>query len=271
MWHEFVDFQFVPAVQALADRAKVALNFDAVAFILGLGYVMGLRSSMILCAGGFLSNLVLVPLIWMIGRQLPGTPSSTPALIPIAKMTATQIFRGYVRFVGVGAIATAGIFGILKSLRIIAGSFSIAARTFRHGEAHAPGAHRPRPVDRDDPGGTSSRRSPPASSSRRSASGCAWCWSGSALTLVFSFFFTSVAANAIATTARNPISGMTMLTDHRVVGGAAALRRVGHERDVLRHGARRRRLHGARGLRPVRHRPEDRLLARLDAAPRSRG
>jgi putative OPT family oligopeptide transporter len=35
---------------------------------------------------------------------------------------------------------------------------------------------------------------------------------GAALTLVFSFFFTSVAANAIATTARNPVSGMTMLT-----------------------------------------------------------
>ena len=48
-------------------------------------------------------------------------------------MTATQIFRGYVRFVGVGAIATAGIFGILKSLRIVVGSFAIAARAFRRG------------------------------------------------------------------------------------------------------------------------------------------
>src|SRR5207342_1494614 len=35
---------------------------------------------------------------------------------------------------------------------------------------------------------------------------------GLALTLIFSFFFTSVAANAIATTSRNPVSGMTMLT-----------------------------------------------------------
>jgi putative OPT family oligopeptide transporter len=35
---------------------------------------------------------------------------------------------------------------------------------------------------------------------------------GLGLVLVFSFFFTSVAANAIATTARNPVSGMTMLT-----------------------------------------------------------
>ena len=46
-------------------------SFDAIGFILGLGYVMGLRSSMILCAGGVLSNLVLVPLIWMIGSHLP--------------------------------------------------------------------------------------------------------------------------------------------------------------------------------------------------------
>jgi uncharacterized oligopeptide transporter (OPT) family protein len=40
-----------------------------------------------------------------------------PATIPIAQMDAAQIFRGYVRFIGVGAIATAGIFGIIKSLR----------------------------------------------------------------------------------------------------------------------------------------------------------
>ena len=48
--------------------ARVVVNFGALSFILGLGYVMGLRSSMILCAGGVLSNLVLVPLIWMIGE-----------------------------------------------------------------------------------------------------------------------------------------------------------------------------------------------------------
>src|SRR6478736_3965127 len=41
VWHEFVDLQFVPAVRALADSARVVVGFDAVAFILGLGYVMG--------------------------------------------------------------------------------------------------------------------------------------------------------------------------------------------------------------------------------------
>ena len=66
-----VDFQFLPVMKDAADKAKVVVQFDAIAFILGLGYVMGLRSSMILCAGGVLSNFVLVPLIWMIGRHFP--------------------------------------------------------------------------------------------------------------------------------------------------------------------------------------------------------
>src|SRR5450631_3215965 len=69
VWKETLDFQFVPAVKALSERARIAVSFDAISFILGLGYVMGLRSSMILCAGGVLSNLVLVPLIWMIGSH----------------------------------------------------------------------------------------------------------------------------------------------------------------------------------------------------------
>ena len=52
-------------------------------------------------------------------------------------MTAVDIYRNYVRFIGVGAIATAGIVGILRSLRVVAGSFGIALHAFRHGEARA--------------------------------------------------------------------------------------------------------------------------------------
>ncbi|MGO9258451.1 MAG: OPT family oligopeptide transporter [Bryobacteraceae bacterium] len=210
VWKEYVDFQFVPALHVLGERAKVVVSFDAIGFILGLGYVMGLRSSLILCAGGVLSNLVLVPLVWMIGRE--HTAAVYPAAVPIAKMTATEIFRGYVRFVGVGAIATAGIFGIVKSIRIVASSFGVALRAFRVGEKST--GER---TDRDLPVVTiligvalsalavgvmfgSLSRDPMI------------VLMGVVLALVFSFFFTSVAANAIATTARNPVSGMTMLT-----------------------------------------------------------
>src|ERR1019366_4883543 len=160
------------------------------------------RSSLILCAGGVLSNVVLVPLIWMIGSHLPDT-AVYPATIPIAHMTASQIFRGYVRFIGVGAIATPGIFGILKSMKIVAGSFGVALHAFRSGE------------------GASSERTDRDISVVSILTGVVLSAVGIAillgsldsspvvivtgviLTLVFSFFFASVAANAIATTARN--------------------------------------------------------------------
>ncbi len=56
VWKEFVDFQFVPAVAAINEKARMILRFDAIAFILGLGYVMGLRASTLLCAGGALAE-----------------------------------------------------------------------------------------------------------------------------------------------------------------------------------------------------------------------
>jgi putative OPT family oligopeptide transporter len=211
VWSEFVDLQFLAPFRALNDRVRVFLNFDAIAFILGLGYVMGLRASLLLCAGGFLANFVLVPLIWMIGRHVPDVVIY-PATMPIAQMTAGQIFRGYVRYVGVGAIATAGVFGIVKSLRVVVGSFAIAARAFHGGEA--PDVPR---TDHDLPvsfilGGV--LLSTLAAGVFFSTLGAATVvvLVGLAITLLFSFFFTSVAANAIATTARNPVSGMTMLT-----------------------------------------------------------
>jgi putative OPT family oligopeptide transporter len=211
VWKESVDLRFVPAVRDLADKAKMAFSFDAIAFILGLGYVIGLRSSLILCAGGVLSNFILVPLVWFIGSHL-GDTAVYPAVLPIAKMTAAQIFRGYIRFMGVGAIATAGIFGIIKSLKIVVGSFGIAVKAFRAG-----GEHDFERTDRDIPvmqillGVVVSAIAVAVFLGSLGGSASA-VGIGLALTLVFSFFFTSVAANAIATTARNPVSGMTMLT-----------------------------------------------------------
>jgi putative OPT family oligopeptide transporter len=210
VWKEYLDFLFIPTVRTLAERAKMVFNFDAIGFILGLGYVMGLRSSLILCAGGVLSNLVLVPLIWMIGSHISDS-AVYPAQIPIARMTATEIFRGYVRFVGVGAIATAGIFGILKSMRIVAGSFGIAMRAFRRGETQGERTDRDISVMAILIGVIASAIAVAAFLAHLSGSP-AVIVAGLALTLVFSFFFASVAANAIATTARNPVSGMTMLT-----------------------------------------------------------
>jgi putative OPT family oligopeptide transporter len=212
VWKEYLDFQFVPVMRTLAERGRMVFKFEAISFIMGLGYVMGIRSALTFCAGSMLTSFVLVPLIWYFGSHFDIKATVYPATIPIAQMTAAEIVRNYVRFIGVGAIAMAGIIGILKSMRVVAGSFGIALRTFRHGEATAPER-----TDRDISiisillGVVVSSLAVAIFFSRLQVS-----WTvlalGLMLTLLFSFFFTSVAANAIATTANNPASGMTMLT-----------------------------------------------------------
>ncbi|HVO62679.1 MAG TPA: oligopeptide transporter, OPT family [Terriglobales bacterium] len=223
VWREYLNFQFLPAVRSLAERSRMAFNFDAVSFILGLGYVMGLRVALIFCAGGVLVNFVLVPMIWFVGSHL-GDVTVYPATIPISHMTAADIYRNYVRFIGVGAIASAGLVGILKSLRVVAGSFGIALHAFRHGEA----PHTER-TDRDITivsillGIVLGAIAVATFFGQLHVS-----WTvvglGLALTLLFSFFFTTVAANAIATTANNPASGMTLLT---VIVSAVVLLKFG--------------------------------------------
>jgi putative OPT family oligopeptide transporter len=209
-WKEYLNFQFIPVMRSLADRGKMVFNFDAVGFILGLGYVMGLRSALMFCAGGILTNFVIVPLIWFIGSHL--NTAVYPGTVPIAAMDALAIYRNYARFIGVGAIATAGIFGVLKSLRVIVGSFSIAFKAFRHGEAA-----QPERTDRDISMVTivlGVVLATVAVGIFFASLKPTWAalFAGVVLLLLFSFFFTSVAANAIATTANNPASGMTMLT-----------------------------------------------------------
>jgi putative OPT family oligopeptide transporter len=220
VWRESLNLQFIPILRTLADRGRMVFNFDAIGFILGLGYVMGLRSAMVFCAGGVLANFVLVPLIWFLGSHV--NVPVYPGLMPVSAMTAAQIYSSYVRYIGVGAIATAGIFGVIKSLRVIAGSFSIALRVFQPHAAHAQTPHtqnidEPERTDRDLPmttillGIVLSALAVAIFFSRFQVSWTILIW-GLALTLLFAFFFASVAANAIATTANNPASGMTMLT-----------------------------------------------------------
>jgi putative OPT family oligopeptide transporter len=223
VWKEYLNFQFVPVMKSLVDRQRMVFNFDAIGFILGLGYIMGLRIALIFCAGGVLVNFVLVPVIWFLGSHM-GDVTVYPATIPISHMTAAEIYRYYVRFIGVGAIAAAGLVGILKSLRVVAGSFGIALHAFRHGEA----PHMER-TDRDIPiTGILLGVIAIAIAMAVFYGYLHVTWTvvlvGLLLTLLFCFFFATVAANAIATTANNPASGMTLLT---VIVSAVVLLKFG--------------------------------------------
>ena len=87
-------------IRTLAVKGRMVFSFDAIGFIMGLGYVMGLRSAMVFCAGSILTSFVLVPTIWFIGSHTD--IALYPAMMPISKMTAVEIYRNYVRFIGVG-------------------------------------------------------------------------------------------------------------------------------------------------------------------------
>lgn len=210
VWREYLNLQFIPVMRTLADRGRMIFNFDAIGFILGLGYVMGLRSALVFCAGGIFANFVLVPLIWFLGSHM--NMPVYPGILPVSTMSGSQIYVSYVRFIGVGAIATAGIVGVIKSLRVIAGAFGIALRSFHRSD----GTHSER-TDRDVPilailvGIIASSIVVAIFFGSFQVSWTA-LFCGVALILLFAFFFASVAANAIATTANNPASGMTMLT-----------------------------------------------------------
>jgi putative OPT family oligopeptide transporter len=85
---------------------------------LGVGYIIGPRVSGILFAGGIISWLVMMPAIKFYG-QLGGNTAIYPSTIPIAQMTPDQIWGSYIRPMGAGAVAAAGLITLLRTLPTI--------------------------------------------------------------------------------------------------------------------------------------------------------
>jgi uncharacterized oligopeptide transporter (OPT) family protein len=110
---ELISFRAV-GLGGLLARNFMTLRILNNAAIIGIGYIIGVRYAAIICAGSFLSCFVLVPLVHAIGTHVPGVLA--PGSIPIADMGFDQVFASYVRIIGVGGIAGAGILGILSSL-----------------------------------------------------------------------------------------------------------------------------------------------------------
>ncbi|MEO6001666.1 MAG: oligopeptide transporter, OPT family [Opitutus sp.] len=85
--------------------------------LLGVGYIIGPRIASIMCAGGVLSYLLLIPLIKFFGDGIPGPLA--PGLIPISEMGPGQIRTAYILYIGAGAVAAGGIISLVQSLPTI--------------------------------------------------------------------------------------------------------------------------------------------------------
>src|SRR6266516_3526240 len=86
--------------------------------LLGVGYIIGPRIAAIMCAGGVLAYLVLIPLIKFFGDAIPG--ALAPGGVPIHEMGPSQIRSAYVLYIGAGAVAAGGIISLGRSLPTIA-------------------------------------------------------------------------------------------------------------------------------------------------------
>jgi putative OPT family oligopeptide transporter len=86
--------------------------------LLGVGYIIGPRIASIMFAGGVLSYLVLIPAIKYFGGgwMVPLAPETTHL---IKDMTVPQVQKGYILYIGAGAVAAGGIISLFRSLPVI--------------------------------------------------------------------------------------------------------------------------------------------------------
>ncbi len=96
--------------------ASIALENNPA--LLGVGYIIGPRISALMMAGGVLSYLVHIPAIKFFGSAgtLPLAPETGHT---IASMSVEQIQKGYILYIGAGAVAAAGIISLFRSIPLI--------------------------------------------------------------------------------------------------------------------------------------------------------
>ncbi len=98
--------------------------------LLAVGYIIGFRQSGVLVSGSVIAALVLTPLISLLGGQL-SEPLAPAIGVLIADMSAGDIWSNYVRYIGAGAVATAGILTVITGMPAIAGAFVAVVRGLR--------------------------------------------------------------------------------------------------------------------------------------------
>ncbi len=100
---------------------------------LGVGYIIGVRISGLLFAGGVLSWLVIIPLIHFFGTHIP-TPIF-PGTKPIGQMTPSEIWNAYIRSIGAGAVTASGLITLARTLPTIWDSLKAGMRDIAEARA----------------------------------------------------------------------------------------------------------------------------------------
>src|SRR5882672_1683328 len=178
--------------------------------LLGVGYIIGPRIASIMCAGGVLAYLLLIPLIKFFGDAL-SVPLAPGAKL-IHDMSPNQIRGAYVLYIGAGAVAAGGVVSLAKALPTIWSSLGGSLKGYGGGTS----------VDK-----TTGRRTDQDIPMKWVLVGCLAIivaimlaaplhmnLLGALLILVFGFLFSTVSSQLTGQigSSSNPISGMTVAT-----------------------------------------------------------
>jgi putative OPT family oligopeptide transporter len=212
LWEEVFTSRVLPFGEMLAEKYKMLFQLNVSSMIFGFGYLVGLKFSTIIAVGSLLSWFVFVPLINEIGNIIAGSGGINPFI----DMSAEEMFTTFVRPIGIGAIAMAGIIGILKSSKVIGTAFKLAFGGIFGAKVE---------------GGDGEVRTQKDIKMTFIImlsilviiaififllTGVNITFTQAVVALltvvIISFLFTTVAANAIAIVGTNPVSGMTLMT-----------------------------------------------------------
>ena len=108
-----------------------SISADATSEYLGVGYIIGSRVAGVIFAGGVFSWLVVMPLIYFFGKDLPHPVY--PGQVPIAAMGPSDLWAAYIKPMGAGAVAAAGLITLLKTLPTIWSALTEGIKTMRPG------------------------------------------------------------------------------------------------------------------------------------------
>jgi putative OPT family oligopeptide transporter len=201
-WKDVAETVFGPPLKGGSVGAEISPE------LLGVGYIIGPRIASIMCAGGVLAYLLLIPLIKFFGDALQAPLA--PGAKLIHDMSPNQIRGAYVLYIGAGAVAAGGVVSLAKALPMIWRSLR---GTLGGYGARAGGAAAVR-TDQDIPMKwvlvgclaiiIAIMLSPPLHMNLL----------GALLILVFGFLFSTVSSQLTGEigSSSNPISGMTVAT-----------------------------------------------------------
>ena len=213
-WNENVTSRMIPFGDDVAEKTKLVFKNNTGAAVLGLGYIIGFRYALIITLGSLFVWWLVVPAMALIfsGDVLnQWNPAITTA---VGDMLPEQIFTSYGKSIGIGAIAMAGIIGIIKSWGVIKSAVGLATKA---GETSGETADNKSKADLPF-------KFIAISATLTIIITFLFFWFGVMdgnllfaavaiiLTAVIAFLFTTVAANAIAIVGSNPVSGMTLMT-----------------------------------------------------------